>query len=302
MLMAIHTRHSPGQIAKGYTPQKFDQDQSPWLFLRQNFSTVFEQGCPKDAANSDLTERPRSRDSRPRSLGFVRRMRQLLTDGQRADLAVMSSVVRFKKGEIIYQEGDPANAVFNLNTGVVTAFKQAPDNSEHVVAFLLADDLFGLSAEGQYTNSTRALTAVTAYRLPVTALRSRLTKDAELEFHVMCKLCQELRQAQRHAFLLSQRSAVTKLAMFLQLFEQAQIAKDESTSEIHLPMDRSDIGEYISVTLAAVSRAFRTLTTRGIIEVRDRHHVRIVDRSGFEKIAGDPPPPAMQFAMQSTID
>ena len=116
-------------------------------------------------------------------------MRQLLTDDERARLAVMSSIVRFKKGEIIYQEGDRANAVFNLNTGVVTAYRKAPDGSEHVVAFLLADDLFGLAAEGLYTNSTKALTSVTAYRLPVTALRSHLTKDAELEFHVMCKLC-----------------------------------------------------------------------------------------------------------------
>jgi CRP-like cAMP-binding protein len=110
----------------------------------------------------------------------------------------------------------------------------------------------------------------------------------------MCKLCQELRQAQRHAFLLSQRSAVTKLAMFLQLFEQLQIAKGEPAAEIHLPMDRSDISEYVGITLAAVSRAFRTLTTREIIRVRDRHHVRIMDRSGFEKIAGDPPPIGMR--------
>jgi CRP-like cAMP-binding protein len=112
-------------------------------------------------------------------------------------------------------------------------------------------------AKGLYANSARALTAVTAYRLPVTALRTRLTKNAELEFHVMCKLCQELRQAQRHAFLFSQTSAVTKLAMFLQLFEELQIAKDEPAAEIYLPMDRSDIAEYIGITLAAVSRAFR---------------------------------------------
>jgi CRP-like cAMP-binding protein len=218
------------------------------------------------------------------------RMSQLFTDDERARLAVMSSIARFKKGEIIYQEGDPADAVFNLSSGVVTAYKKAPDGSEHVVAFLLADDLFGLSAEGLYTNSTRALTAVTAYRLPTTALRRRLTKDAELEFHVICKLCQELRQAQRHAFLLSQRSAVTKLAMFLQLFQQLQIAKGEPpAADIHLPIDRSDISQYIGMTLAAVSRAFRTLTARGIIRVRDRHHVRIAHRSGFEKIAGAPP-------------
>ena len=219
------------------------------------------------------------------------RMHQLLTDEERARLAVLSSIVRFKKGQIIYREGDPADAIFNIHAGVVTAYKEAPDGREHIAAFLLPDDLFGLSAEAQYTNSTRAITAVTAYRLPVTALRGRLSKDAELEFHVICKLCQELRQAQRHAFLLSEKRAVTKLAMFLQFIEQLQITKGEQTTEIFLPMDRSDISNYIGLTLAAVSRAFRTLTTRSVIKLRDRRHVRIVDRNAFERIAGDPPSP-----------
>src|SRR6516164_8888023 len=164
------------------------------------------------------------------------RMHQLLTDDQRAQLAVMSSIVRFKKREIIHREGDPAEAVFNINTGVVAAYKEAPDGREHIAAFLFADDLFGLSAEGRYTNSTKAITAVTAYRLPVTALRSRLSKDAQLEFHVICKLCQELRQAQRHAFMLSQKKATCRLAMFLQLIEELQIARGEQRSEIDLPM------------------------------------------------------------------
>jgi CRP/FNR family transcriptional regulator len=212
-------------------------------------------------------------------------MHHLLTDDERARLSVMASIVRFKKGEVIYRENDRADAVFNIISGVVSAYKEAPDGSEHIVAFLLPDDLFGLSEERRYANSTKAITAVSAYRLPVTALRSRLTKDAELEFHVICKLCQELRQTQRHAFLLSQRSAITKVAMLLQLLEQLQIARGEPTTEIDLPMDRSDIGEYTALTLAAVSRAFRSLTTRGVIKVRDRRHVRIVDRTAFEKIA-----------------
>lgn len=217
------------------------------------------------------------------------RVYQILTDDQRARLFAMSSIAHFKKREIIYQEGEPANAVFNLNSGVVTAYKKALDGSEHVVVFLHEDDLFGLSAQGLYTNSMRALTRVTAYRLPVTALRSLLAKDAMLDCHVMCKLCHELRQAQRHAFLLGQRSAVTKLAMFLQLLEQLKIAKGEPAADINLLMDRSDISKYIGITPSAVSRTFRTLTTRGIIRIRDRRHVRIMDRNGFKKIAGDPP-------------
>jgi CRP-like cAMP-binding protein len=217
------------------------------------------------------------------------RIHQLLTDDERARLAVIASIVRFKKGEIIYREGDRADAVFNIISGAVTAYKEAPDGSEHIVAFLLPDDLFGLSAERRYANSAKAINPVAAYRLPVAALRRQLSNDARLEFHLICKLCQELRQTQRHAFLMSKRKATSKLTMFLQLVEQLQIARGERTDEIYLPMDRSDIGEYSGLTLAAVSRGFRSLTTRGIIKFRDRRHVRIIDQNAFEKIAGDPP-------------
>jgi CRP-like cAMP-binding protein len=219
------------------------------------------------------------------------RIHQLLTDDQRARVAVMSSIVRFKKRELIYREGDPAEAVFNINTGVVAAFKEGPDGREHIAAFLFADDLFGLSTEGKYTNSTKAITDVIAYRLPVTTLRSHVSKDAALEFHVVCKLCQELRQAQHHAFLPSEKKAVTKLAMFFQLIEELQMAKGQQTAEIYLPMGHSDIGSYVGMTLPAVSRAFKALTTRGVIKLRDRGHVRIIDRDAFDKIAGDPPAP-----------
>ena len=219
------------------------------------------------------------------------RMHHLLTDDERACLAVMASIVRFKKGEVIYREGDRADAIFNIISGVVSSYKKAVNGSEHMVAFLLADDLFGLSAEGKYANSAKAITAVSAYRLPVTALRGRLAKDPSLEFHVICKLCEDLRQNQRHAFLLSQKGAITKVAMFVQLIEQLGIARGEQTAEITLPMNRSDIGEYTGLTLAAVSRAFRSLTTRGVIKVRDRRHVRIIDRTALENIAGDPAEP-----------
>jgi DNA-binding transcriptional regulator YhcF (GntR family) len=52
-------------------------------------------------------------------------------------------------------------------------------------------------------------------------------------------------------------------------------------------MNRSDIGEYLGMSLEAVSRAFRVLTTRGIIKSRDRRHLKIADRSTFDEIAAD---------------
>src|ERR1035438_3239354 len=133
------------------------------------------------------------------------KMRQFLSAEERTRLAVLSSIVRLNKGEEIYREGQHADAVFNIITGVVKAYKTAPNGSEHVAAFLFPDDVFGLSEEGRYTNSTKALTPLALYRFPVPALRSRLAKDADLEFHVICKLLHEHRETQRHGLLRSRK-------------------------------------------------------------------------------------------------
>jgi CRP-like cAMP-binding protein len=52
-------------------------------------------------------------------------------------------------------------------------------------------------------------------------------------------------------------------------------------------MLRSDIAEYVGTSLAAISRAFRALTTRGVLQVRDRQYVKIVDQRAFEKLTSD---------------
>jgi CRP-like cAMP-binding protein len=149
---------------------------------------------------------------------------------------VIASIVYFKKGEDIYHAGDRADAIFNIINGVVKSY--SGNGGDHIVAFLFPSDLFGLSEEGIYTNAARALTDVTAYRLPAPALRNRLSQDALLEYHVICKLCEELRQAQRHAFLLGERRADVRLATFLQMPEQRQAADGNSLNEIYVPMDR----------------------------------------------------------------
>lgn len=214
------------------------------------------------------------------------KLHQLLDDAERAQLAAIASIVRFKKGGKIYSEGEPADVIFNIVSGVVKSF--TPHDGGHIGAFLYPQDLFGLSEEGRYSNSAEAVTPVIAYALPVTALRRELSKSTELEFHVIAKLCHELRQAQRHALLLAQKHALAKLTMFLQLQEHLQTNGKQQVTEIYLPMDRKDIAEYVGMSLAAVSRGFHDLTSQQVISIRDRRHVKIMDRKALEKLASEP--------------
>ena len=213
---------------------------------------------------------------------------QLLSEDEKARLATLASIVRFKKNERIYREGESADMVFNIISGVVGLYKQRSETDRHIVAFVSAEDIFGLAEEGQYVNSATALTSVIAYCLPVPALRRLLLNDAGLDLHIIAKLCQELRQAQRQALIIAQKQATPRLAMFLSLQEHLQSSRNELATEIYLPMNRSAIAEYIGLSLAAVSRAFKVLVDTGVISYRDRHHIKVGDRRAFDKLAKFP--------------
>jgi CRP-like cAMP-binding protein len=133
-----------------------------------------------------------------------------LSGTERARLAVISTVMRFGKGDMLYRSGDRAEAIFNLVGGFVKSWRTDNDGSRHVVGFLFPGDLIGLASEGTYVNSAEAITPVTAYRIPVSSLETRLRTNAALEYHVICKLCHDLRETQRHAFLLTRHHALAK--------------------------------------------------------------------------------------------
>jgi CRP/FNR family transcriptional regulator len=205
------------------TQRKFDRDQTLSRFFEAKHDKLKgKMTMPETNPEGPAIRAPDPWASRRNARGT---MDQLLSDEERSRLAAIATIVRFKKGAEIYRGSDRADAAFNITSGVVKAYTCGPDGKEHIAAFLFPEDVFGLAQERHYANSVKALTPVTAYRIPVTAPRSRLTADAALDFHIIAKLCHELRQAQRHAFLLASKRTLSKLTMFLQMLEQLQSAR-----------------------------------------------------------------------------
>jgi CRP-like cAMP-binding protein len=200
-----------------------------------------------------------------------------VTAEDRAALSVIATIVRYRRGATIYEEGGDAGSVFNVITGLVKSCRILPDNKQHIVGFLSPNDLIGLAENGKYVNTAEAATAVTLYRMPAVAIEARLRRNAELDFHVIGKLCHELREAQDHSFLLSRHRAVAKLGLFLKMLESQQVLLGAGGGEVFLQMSRSDIGSYAGVSAETVSRSLRDLASRGIIGFRDRRHLQILD-------------------------
>ena len=111
-----------------------------------------------------------------------------------------------------------------------------------------------------------------------------MNKYPHLDFAVISKICHDLREAQHHAFLLSKQRAIEKMGLFLQLLETHEAVHGISAGEVYLPMSRSDIGAYAGISPEAVSRSLRDLINRGVVSVRDRRHIKIIDRQQLETL------------------
>jgi CRP-like cAMP-binding protein len=212
-------------------------------------------------------------------------MPQLLSNEERARLAVIASIVRFEKGAEIHREGEPARAVFNIINGVVKAYTHRQERADRVIPFSRGP--VRAAQEGSYVSSMEAVTPVIAYRIPVASLRKQFSTDAALEFHVIAKLCHELRQAQRHAFVLASKHSG---------FEADAVPPDVgASSSRQRRADQRDISAHGPLRHLRICRHFAfgrqqgvpSPTARGILKVRNRRHVKVIDRCAFEATTHD---------------
>jgi CRP/FNR family nitrogen fixation transcriptional regulator len=208
-----------------------------------------------------------------------------LTARDREHLATISTRLRLRSGAFVFERGDPATAVYTIAEGSATSFRPIEGNARRVMAFLFAEDLFGLARAGKYVNTVVALTPLTVFRLPLGALKTMLLRNPELQLHFLCKVTHALREAQRQAILMGCRDPLVRTARFLGMLEHAQPEREPGT--ISLPMTRRDIGDYLNLTGAAVTSALRELEKRRMLALVDTGDVRILDREGLEGLIGE---------------
>jgi CRP/FNR family transcriptional regulator, anaerobic regulatory protein len=209
---------------------------------------------------------------------------ELLSDDQRQQLARIATVQRFTARTIIYREGHPADSVFIIGAGAVKSFRDLPSGRRRIAAFLFARDLFGLAEEGYYVNTVQTMTPVSVYRLDLAALAETFQRDSGLELRFLCKAVHALREAQHHTIIVGRRHATGRLAMLLRLLEK-HAGPESRRKDLEIPMTRSDIANYLGLSLESVVRASRRLERQGIVDFLDRHHARIINRQQFEALA-----------------
>ena len=199
-----------------------------------------------------------------------------LTARDREHLATISTRLRVRAGTIIFERGDLATAVYSVGSGAACSFRPLARETRRVMAFLFAEDIFGLARAGHYVNTVQALTPLTVFRIPLDALKTMLLRNPELQLHFLCKVTQALRESQRHAILIGSNDPSARVSRFLVMMEQAQPELEDDL--VHLPMTRTDIGDYLNLPPAGVGAALSDLARRRVVALEGPHRVRILDR------------------------
>ena len=208
----------------------------------------------------------------------------LLTERQRQRLASIARRRQLPAKTIIYRAGDVAESLFVNSSGVVMSFKEMPSGKRRVAGFRFHGDLFGLAEHGRYVNTTRAITPTTIFEIPVADLTTFLRQDAEFQFQFLCKVVHDLRQAQRKLIIVARRDAPGRVAMFIDMLRHSVATQDRPQAMVvELPMTRSEIGDFLNLSLESVSRACRRLSDSGILAF-EKGRVRIIDRARFDQL------------------
>lgn len=193
-------------------------------------------------------------------------------------------------GQGFIEEGDSANFFYNITLGTARLFKSMPDGRRQITGFAAPGTFLGLAAQTRYGFGAEALEPLRVCRFSRAALVGLMADFAGLEHRLLEIACSELVLAQEHMLLLGRKTARERLASFL-------LARGAMSSDcplaprfnqhrlVALPMSRSDIADYLGLTIETVSRTLTRLKADRLIALPDAHSIDLLDPTRLKMIA-----------------
>ncbi len=197
-----------------------------------------------------------------------------------AALDRVGTVVAVGREQSLFFEGDRAECYFKVMKGSVRGCKLLADGRRHIGDFYLPGDFIGLDADESYSFSAEAVTDTTLVRYARRKVDALIAEEPRVARSLVDLMRGDLSNARDRLALLGHMTAMERIASFL-----LNLANRFDDKHIELPMTRTDIGDYLGLTMETVSRAFSQLKNDGVITQHGVHEVAIADRVALEALA-----------------
>ena len=213
----------------------------------------------------------------------------LFENANAAALAAVAGRLRrrhFRRGEVIFHQGDPGDSLHVVNSGAVKIVLPSPEGMEAIIATLRPGDFFGeLSLlDGAPRSATAvALEASETLALPRDAFRELLDQDTGLRDALLGGLAHELRRVTGQVEELHFLDLAGRLAMRL-----SRLARDAdpTSDEVRLdwPYTQSDLASMIGGTRQSVNKLLSELVVDGLVVI-ERDTIIIPSVTALERQA-----------------
>ncbi|MDQ1368900.1 MAG: family transcriptional regulator, cyclic receptor protein [Acidimicrobiaceae bacterium] len=188
--------------------------------------------------------------------------------------------VHLSRNEVLFDQGEPAEALYGVLAGRVAITLQSPDGRESVLALMEAGDLFGdmpLFDGGARSAQARALETSDLLYIPYPAVRAVLEQRPALLWTVVATLSRRLRST----------DAALADSVFLDVTGRTakrllELAGDSDT--FALPITQEELAGLVGASRERVNKAISAFIRLGWLDQVDRHY-RIADRAQLARRA-----------------
>ena len=213
-------------------------------------------------------------------------MCSVLNDNEIGIISSISKNITKETKQIICTEGDTADYLYNIKKGCVRISKMLADGRRQIIGFLFPGDFFGLACAGGYSYSAETITKTDLCQMPRTQLFQKFGELPSLSQKLLDITRTELQITHDQMLLLGRKRAIEKLCSFLLTMEnKSRLIKSVEKNQLFLPMSRSDIADYLGLTIETVSRQFTILTKEKIISLEENPIINILNLGRMKIIA-----------------
>jgi CRP/FNR family transcriptional regulator len=195
------------------------------------------------------------------------------------DLLSRQPLRRFSGDEHLFYEEDAARNTYRIESGIVALYKILGNGRRQIMSLRFAGDIVGLDAATSRHCGAMALSPVIARSVTQNMIERLVDGRPEAASEIIDLMAAELESTRRQITLLNRRSALEKLAAFILELDQRQAARPPRRGLVSVPMSRTDIADFLGLTIETVSRNLTKLKLRKIIRLPDIHTIVITDRA-----------------------
>lgn len=226
-------------------------------------------------------------------------MCEALSDEELSFFSRAAQRMTLPPGRMIMEEGEAALYFYNVNVGMVRLFKSLPDGRRQITGFASPGHFIGLASTSVNMISAESIDTVQFCRFSRSVLASMMNEYPALERKLLDIAIHELALNQQQLLLLGRKTALEKVVTFLLMWWRQQNAcrsasLDENTkltlpldanTKLTLPLSRTDLADYLGLTIETVSRSLGSLKKNGLIDIPSVHEIMLLRPQALVDIA-----------------